>query len=114
MIDDIRHNCGLALIRLTKQLEHYAQKFGDPSWGLRRLFLLMEKQHNRGQDGAGIGVVRFDMPAGRSFLNAYRSDRHNAIERVFDEAIRDVNAVSPDELASMSAPTLKASCEYLG
>ncbi len=114
MIDDIRHNCGLALIRLTKPLEHYAQKFGDPSWGLRRLFLLMEKQHNRGQDGAGIGVVRFDMPAGRSFLNAYRSDRHNAIERVFDEAIRDVNAVSPDELASMSAPTLKASCEYLG
>jgi len=114
MIDDIRHNCGLALVRLLKPLEHYAQQYGDPSWGLRRLFLLMEKQHNRGQDGAGIGVARFDMPPGRSFLNAFRSDRHNAIERVFDEAMRDVLATPLTDLAQRSGLALKASCEYLG
>jgi len=114
MIDDIGHNCGLAMIRLLKPIEHYAQAYGDPSWGLRKLFLLMEKQHNRGQDGAGIGVARFDMPPGRAFLNAYRSDRHNAIERVFDEAMSDVFAIPEDELCSRPAPQLKATCEYLG
>jgi amidophosphoribosyltransferase len=114
MIDEIRHNCGLALVRLLKPIEHYAQAHGDPSWGLRRLFLLMEKQHNRGQDGAGVGVARFDMPPGRSFLNAFRSDRHNAIERVFDEALRDVLAIPPEELCVRSGASLKAACEYLG
>ena len=114
MIDEIRHNCGLALIRLTKPIEHYAREHGDPSWGLRRLFLLMEKQHNRGQDGAGIGVARFDMPPGRAFLNAFRSDRHNAIERVYDEAMREVLAIPQEQLVARSAASLKASCDYVG
>ena len=62
MSDRISHECGLAVVRLLKPLDWYREAHGDSLWGLRRLFLLMEKQHNRGQDGAGIGAVRFDMP----------------------------------------------------
>ena len=73
MSDRISHECGLAVVRLLKPLDWYREHHGDSLWGLRRLFLLMEKQHNRGQDGAGIGAVRFDMPAGEQYLARLRS-----------------------------------------
>ena len=64
MSDSIGHECGVAMLRLLKPLEWFSEHHGDPLWGLRRLYLLMEKQHNRGQDGAGLATVRFDMPPG--------------------------------------------------
>ena len=88
MGERILHECGLAVVRLRKELSWYRERYEDPLWGLHRLFLLMEKQHNRGQDGAGIGVVKFDMPAGDRFMDRMRSARTNPIERLFDEAMR--------------------------
>ena len=68
MSDFIGHKCGIALVRLKRPLESLREHRGDLLWGLRRLYLLMEKQRNRGQDGAGIATVKFDMPAGEPFL----------------------------------------------
>ena len=64
MSDAINHHCGLALVRLRQPLSYFLRRYDDAAWGLRRLYLLMEKQHNRGQDGAGVAVVKFDMPRG--------------------------------------------------
>ena len=65
MSDEIGHHCGIALIRLRKPLSHFAEHRGSPLWGFNQLFLLMEKQHNRGQDGAGIGSMKLNVPAGK-------------------------------------------------
>lgn len=89
MSDPIGHECGLAFVRLKKPLAWYAQEKGDPAWGLRRLNLLMQKQRNRGQDGAGLAVVKFDMPPGATFMRRLRSHQNNAIERVFSAATAD-------------------------
>jgi len=64
MSDDIKHECGLAYIRLRKPFSYYLQKHGSVTYGLNKLYLLMEKQHNRGQDGAGVACVKLDLPAG--------------------------------------------------
>jgi amidophosphoribosyltransferase len=92
----IGHECGLALVRVRQPLGYYRSRYGDAAWGLRRLYLLMEKQHNRGQDGAGLAVVKFDMPAGARFLRRVRSVRHNALERIFDTVMRDVTRLAAD------------------
>ena len=64
MSDQIKHECGIAIVRLLKPFSYYQEKYGSGLWGFNKLFLLMEKQHNRGQDGAGIATVKFDMPPG--------------------------------------------------
>jgi amidophosphoribosyltransferase len=128
MSDHLTHECGLALVRLRQPLSYYREQYGDPGWGLRQLYLLMEKQHNRGQDGAGVAIVKFDMPPGDEFLARFRSDRHNAIERVFDVVMRDLKGLSAAgsrpsarESAAESRRTLaesdvklKQACEFLG
>ena len=68
MSECIGHECGLALVRLRQPLSYYRARHGDAAWGLRKLHLLMEKQHNRGQDGAGLAVVKFDMPPGDGLM----------------------------------------------
>ncbi|HVP74180.1 MAG TPA: hypothetical protein VMS30_10610 [Phycisphaerales bacterium] len=90
MSDFLRHECGLALVRLRKPLSYFHERYGDAAWGLRRLYLLMEKQHNRGQDGAGLAMVKFDMPPGETYLRRIRSDEHNALEHIFDRVMRDI------------------------
>ncbi|MHC4909988.1 MAG: amidophosphoribosyltransferase, partial [Planctomycetota bacterium] len=110
----IGHHCGLAMVRLRKPLSHFRERYGDPAWGLRRLFLLMEKQHNRGQDGAGIAVVKYDMPPGEPFLRRLRSDRHNAIERIFDAVMRDVKRLPRNLHGSGDDSALKMQCDFLG
>ena len=87
MSDFIGHKCGIALVRLKRPLETLREHRGDLLWGLRRLYLLMEKQRNRGQDGAGIATVKFDMPAGEPFLMRLRSAKRNPVERLFDDAL---------------------------
>jgi amidophosphoribosyltransferase len=114
MSDPITHHCGLALVRLMKPLSWYRDRHGDPAWGLRRLFLLMEKQHNRGQDGAGVAVVKLDVPPGSEYIQRVRSDKHNALERVFDIVMRDVNALSRRELETLADAELKRRCAFLG
>ncbi len=83
MSDSIKHECGIALIRLLKPMSYYQEKYGTPIYGFNKLFLLMEKQHNRGQDGAGIGAVKIGVPPGQNFMFRERSINPNALSEIF-------------------------------
>ena len=83
MSEHIGHECGIALVRLLKPLSYYAEKYGTPLWGFEKLFLLMEKQHNRGQDGAGVACVKMDMPAGEPYMFRERNTTPNPLDKVF-------------------------------
>lgn len=89
MSDIIKHECGIALVRLLKPLDYYEQKYGTPLWGFQKLFLLMEKQHNRGQDGAGIGCVKLDVSAGDPYMFRDRELKRNPLDRMFSRQLRD-------------------------
>ncbi len=114
MGDRLTHDCGLALVRLRKPLHYYQDVHGDAAWGLRKTYLLMQKQYNRGQDGAGLGVVKFDMPAGEQFMLRVRSDRHNAIERVFDAITSDTEILGDSPVTVDNEQAMKSRCEFLG
>lgn len=88
MSDTIKHECGIAFIRLLKPLAYYQEKYGSWTYGLQRLYLLMEKQHNRGQDGAGVASVKLNPTFGRPYIDRTRSDTKSPIRDVFD----DINA----------------------
>jgi len=113
MSDRLTHECGLAFVRLRKPLHYYQDVYGDAAWGLRKTYLLMQKQYNRGQDGAGLGVLKFDMPAGHQFLLRIRSDKHNAIERIFDAITEDTERLS-EAITSETEMDAKRSCRFLG
>jgi amidophosphoribosyltransferase len=83
MTDVIKHECGIALIRLLKPLEYYHFKYGTWRYGLQKLYLLMEKQRNRGQDGAGIACIHIDMPPGQKYLHRIRSTDPDPINELF-------------------------------
>jgi len=85
MSDQIKHECGIALIRLLKPLSYYKEKYGTWRYGLNKLYLLMEKQHNRGQDGAGMVCVKDHLKPGSTYMNRYRSVEPNPILDVFDK-----------------------------
>jgi len=71
------------MVRLLKPLSYYQEKYGSPLWGFTKLFLLMEKQHNRGQDGAGVACVKLDMPSGSPFMFRERNIKANPLDRIF-------------------------------
>lgn len=83
MSDFLHHECGIALIRLLKPLDFYIKKYGTPLYGVNKLYLLMEKQHNRGQDGAGAACIKFDVEPGSRYISRYRSVEKNAITEIF-------------------------------
>src|SRR3954463_12032474 len=91
MSDRITHECGVALIRLLKPLSYYQEKYGTPLWGFTKLFLLMEKQHNRGQDGAGVACVKLDMPAGAPFMFRERNIKANPLDKIFRSLLGQYN-----------------------
>jgi amidophosphoribosyltransferase len=84
MSDPIKHECGIALLRLKKPLSFYREKYGTSFYGLNKLYLLMEKQHNRGQDGAGVANVKLNMPPGTRFISRVRSNSQRPIQDCFD------------------------------
>ncbi len=84
MSDQIHHECGIALIRLLKPLDYYKNKYGSLLYGLNKLYVLMEKQRNRGQDGAGVVGVKLDMPPGYKYIDRVRSCDANPIQDVFE------------------------------
>jgi len=84
MSDPIKHECGIALLRLKKPLQYYFDKYGTAFYGLNKLHLLMEKQHNRGQDGAGVANIKFDMSPGERYISRYRSIDSKPIQDTFD------------------------------
>jgi len=83
MGDSIKHECGIAMVRLLKPLSYYQEKYGTPLWGFFKLSVLMEKQHNRGQDGAGVACVKLDVPAGEPFMFRERCVKANPLDRIF-------------------------------
>jgi len=83
MSDSIKHECGIAFIRLLKPLSFYQKKYGTALYGLNKLYLLMEKQHNRGQDGAGIATIKLDVKPGHRYISRYRSMAQNAVADIF-------------------------------
>src|SRR5215217_3453993 len=84
MSDSIKHECGIAFIRLLKPLSYYQEKYGTALYGLNKLYLLMEKQHNRGQDGAGIATIKLDVKPGHRYISRYRSMASNAVADIFE------------------------------
>lgn len=90
MSELIKHECGIALIRLRKPLEYYKEKYGTWQYGLNKLYLLMEKQHNRGQDGAGIVNVKMELNPGQEYINRHRSIEPNPIKNIFDKVAKGI------------------------
>jgi len=91
MSDPIKHECGLAFIRLLKPFSHYQQQYGTALYGLNKLYLLMEKQHNRGQDGAGIAAVKLHAEPGYPFMQRLRSVAPQAIADIFAQVGKEIN-----------------------
>jgi amidophosphoribosyltransferase len=83
MSDKLNHECGIALVRLLKPLSYYQKKYKTSFFGLNKLYLLMEKQHNRGQDGAGVANIKFDVEPGTRYISRYRSNNKQAIADIF-------------------------------
>ena len=90
MSDPIKHECGLAFIRLRKPFSYYLQQYGSVLWGLNKLYLLMEKQHNRGQDGAGVAAVKSNVEPGYPFMQRIRSNAPQAIADIFQQIGKEV------------------------
>ena len=104
MSEQIKHECGIALIRLLKPMEYYHLKYGTWQYGLQKLYLLMEKQHNRGQDGAGLTSLKFDLEPGKRYIDRERSNSDSSIKDIFDAVNRSINQYGHrPELAGDSA-----------
>ena len=88
--------CGIAMIRLLKPLEYYQKKYGTWQYGLQKMYLLMEKQHNRGQEGAGIATVKLDMPPGEEYIWREREDGKNAIQQIFENINKKLEVYNGD------------------
>jgi amidophosphoribosyltransferase len=115
MSDEIKHECGLAFIRLRKPFSFYRQKYGTVLYGLNKLYLLMEKQHNRGQDGAGIASVKLNTEPGYPFLHRIRSTANQAIADLFLQIGNQVNEIKkyhPD--IEQHAGLMKGHIDFLG
>ena len=101
MSDAIKHECGIALIRLKQPLQYYVDKYGTAFYGINKLHLLMEKQHNRGQDGAGVANIKFDMEPGERYISRYRSIDPKPIQDIFDhinERFYQIGEEAPEKL----------------
>ena len=115
MSEAIKHECGIALIRLRKPLEHYQQRYGTPLYGLNKLYLLMEKQHNRGQDGAGVGTIKLDPSPGLNYIDRERSTDKQAIQKIFGMIHRGhENAIAGDPSKANDAAFLKENMPFMG
>lgn len=91
MSDALKHECGIALIRLKKPLEYYKEKYGSAFYGVNKMYLLMEKQHNRGQDGAGFASIKLDTKPGERYISRVRSIAQQPIQDIFDQINERIN-----------------------
>ncbi|MGI9551279.1 MAG: amidophosphoribosyltransferase [Aurantibacter sp.] len=91
MSDAIKHECGISLIRLLKPLEYYQEKYGTAFYGVNKMYLMMEKQHNRGQDGAGFASIKLDVPVGSRFMSRVRSVQQQPIQDIFAQINQRIN-----------------------
>lgn len=107
MSDQIKHECGIALIRLLKPLSYYQEKYGTALYGINKLYLLMEKQHNRGQDGAGVATIKLDVPPGNRYISRQRAMGAKAVQEIFEHI---QNKFVPIQ---QNTPELMADCDWL-
>nr|WP_121273895.1 class II glutamine amidotransferase [Pedobacter schmidteae] len=115
MSDSIKHECGIAFIRLLKPLSYYQEKYGTALYGLNKLYLLMEKQHNRGQDGAGIATIKLDVKPGNRYISRYRSMAQNAVADIFgyvQSKFLDIQNETPELM--QDAEWLKQNVSFIG
>lgn len=115
MSDQIKHECGIAMIRLLKPLEYYLAKYGTSFYGLQKLHLLMQKQHNRGQDGAGIAGIKLDMPPGVKYISRIRSNSNTPIKDIFNQVydrLAEIKEKTPARLNDIQ--WLKQNLDFTG
>lgn len=115
MSDAIKHECGIAFLRLLKPLEFYKEKYGTAFYGIQKMYLLMEKQHNRGQDGAGFASIKLDVEPGERYISRLRSNNSQAIQDVFTQINARINEdmlANPEYANDVAAQ--KANIPYIG
>src|ERR1043166_7035574 len=113
MSDAIKHECGIALIRLLKPLSYYHEKYGSALYGLKKLYLLMEKQHNRGQDGAGVAAIKLDPHPGETYVYRQRANGSGAIAEIFEKIDNKINkALGKEQIKNPAA--LKKDAPFVG
>jgi amidophosphoribosyltransferase len=120
MSDYIKHECGIAMLRLRKPMEYYIDKYGTWSYGLQKMYLMMEKQHNRGQDGAGIAGIKLNVPPGNRYIFRQRSNLANPIKEIFNLIYEDIDILNRNNPEVFNTPSfirenLPFACDiYLG
>lgn len=115
MSDAIKHECGISLIRLLKPLEYYQEKYGTPFYGVNKMYLMMEKQHNRGQDGAGFASIKLDMQPGQRYMSRIRSNVSQPIQDIFDRINQRINdSLRENPERASDTQWLKSNLPYLG
>ncbi|QQL48467.1 amidophosphoribosyltransferase [Mucilaginibacter ginkgonis] len=115
MSDQIKHECGVAFIRLLKPLSFYQKKYGTALYGLNKLYLLMEKQHNRGQDGAGVATIKLDVEPGKRYISRHRSMASNAVADIFEYISKKFAEVEKERPEKMQdADWLKEHMSFTG
>ena len=115
MSDAIKHECGIAMIHLKKDLKYYKEKYGTAMYGINKMYLMMEKQHNRGQDGAGIGSMKLNMPPGEAFMFRERSTSTKALSKIFSGQHKKLEKMIKDGIAFPEFPeTYKKHFDYGG
>lgn len=115
MSDSIKHECGIAVLRLLKPLEYYKEKYGSAFYGVEKMYLLLEKQHNRGQDGAGLASIKFDVKAGERYISRIRSNEPQPIQDIFTQINQRINTSlneNPDKENDIK--WLKQNVPYIG
>lgn len=115
MSDKLNHECGIALLRLKKPLEFYKEKYGTAFYGIQKMYLLMEKQHNRGQDGAGFASIKMDVDPGERYISRVRSNDRQPIQDIFaqiNERINEEMAAHPEYAEDVAAQ--KKNLPYIG
>ena len=95
----LKHECGVAMVRLLKPLSYYQHKYGTWMYGLNKLYLMMEKQHNRGQEGAGLACVKFDTQPGHEYMFRERAEGKDAIRKIFATVHENFKDVTPEQMA---------------
>ena len=112
MSDTIKHECGLAMVRLLKPIQFYTEKYGTPLYGLNKMQLLLQKQRNRGQDGAGLATIKLNVKPGNRYISRKRSNASNYIADLFHQIYAHFDDVTPEQL--QDANWLKHNKPYIG
>ncbi len=115
MSDEIKHECGIAYLRLLKPISYYIEKYGTPFWGLNKMQLMMEKQHNRGQDGVGLACLKLDSEPGKKYVSVEKSIAESPIQDVFKNINSDIADLYQDNKDNFhDAQWLRSNIDFCG